>query len=385
MSGFGFTEAQELFRRQVRDFARRELLPGAKERAKLNYLVPEVIRKVADMGLLGVNLPEKYGGTPADWVSVGITVEELARVDFAISMLPHQVIGCALGIMQGDEELCQEWLPPLIKGEKLIALCVTEPECGSDAASMKMTARRHNDGYILRGEKTSISLGMQAEVGLLFAKTDPLQLARGVTAFLVPMDLPGITRIPIEDTGCRPLRRASLIFDDVRIPVRYRIGGEGEGFYIVMKEFDFIRICVALEALGAAQASLEEAIEYAKQRTAFGKPIARFEGVSFKIAEDATLLEAARLLCYRALWLRDQGQTHIKETAMCKWFAPQVALRTIHDALLIHGHFGYSEELPLEQRLRDVMGWELGDGTAEVMKVIISRELMGREYLPYER
>jgi cyclohexanecarboxyl-CoA dehydrogenase len=383
MSGFGFSEAQEMLRKEVREFAQKELLPGAKERAKQDRFPRELVKRIGELGLLGINLPEEFGGQTADWVSVGIAVEEIAKADFSLSMLPHQVIGCALAILQGDKEVQQEWLPPLIRGEKLIALATTEPDCGSDAAAMKTKAVRKGDHYILQGEKTSISLGMQAEVSIIFAKTDPAQRARGVTAFLVPLDLPGISRSPFRDMGCKPIGRASLILDDVSLPAKYRLGEEGQGFYTVMKQFDFIRICLGLEALGAAQVSLEEAMTFAKQRTAFGKPIAKFEGVSFKIAEHATLIEAARLLCYRALWLRDQGLPHTKESAMAKWFAPQVAVHAIHDALLIHGHVGYSEEYPLEQRLRDVIGWEIGDGTAEIMKVIISRELLGREFLPY--
>lgn len=385
MENFSFTEAQEMFRREVRDFSRKEIAPGAKERARLSEFPRPLIRKLGEMGLLGLNLPPEYGGTPADWVSVGITVEEIGRADFNLSMLPHQTIGNGLALMQGEKEVQEEWLPPLIKGEKMVGICLTEPGAGSDAAALQMTATRTGDGYLLRGEKTSISLGMQAEVAVVFAKTDPAKGARGVTAFLVPLDLKGISRTATADTGCKPIGRASIFFDDVLVPHRYRLGGEGQGFYTVMGQFDFMRPCLGLEALGAAQASLEEAIEYAKSRQAFGQPIARFEAVSFKIAEAATQLLAARLLCYRALWLIDRGLPHTKESAMAKEFAPRVAWETIHNALIIHGQVGYSQELPLEQRLRDVMGWEIGDGTSEVMKIVITRELLGREFLPYER
>ncbi|MBI4307999.1 MAG: acyl-CoA dehydrogenase family protein [Chloroflexi bacterium] len=385
MAEFGFTEAQEMLRRQVRAFSQKELRPGARERAKKESLDMSLVRRLGDLGLLGLNLPAEYGGTPADWVSVGTAIEEIARGDFALSVVPHQTIGVSLAILRGGKEVQQEWLPSLIRGEGVVALCVTEPGCGSDAAAMQTTATRTGDGYILRGEKTSVTFGMSAQVAVVFAKTDRAARTRGVTAFLVPLSLPGITRRGFKDTGCKPLTRASIFFDDVLVPARYRLGEEGQGFYTVMSQFDFIRICVALEALGAAQSSWEEAVEYAKNRRAFGQPIAKFEGVSFKIAEDITLLEAARLLCYKALWLMDQGKRNTLETAMCKWFAPKVAREVIHNALLIHGQVGYSEDLPIEQRLRDVIGWEIGDGTAEIMKVIISREIMGREYLPYQR
>ena len=228
-----------------------------------------------------------------------------------------------------------------------------------------------------------MTLGAYADAAQIYAKTDPAAGARGVTCFWVPLDLPGITRYRFRDMGWHAISRASIIFDQVRIPADHRLGDEGRGFYMVMTEFDFMRVILALSALGAAQASLKEATEYAKTRTAFGRPIAKFEGISFKIAEHAALIEAVRMLCYRTLWLKDQGLNHTKESAMCKWLGPLVSTQAIHDCLLVHGHFGYSAEYPLEQRLRDVIGFEIADGTAEVMKIVIARELIGREYLPY--
>ncbi|MDP2952627.1 MAG: acyl-CoA dehydrogenase family protein, partial [Chloroflexota bacterium] len=269
------------------------------------------------------------------------------------------------------------------RGDRIICLALTEPGCGSDAAALTTRAVREGDHYVLSGEKTSITQGMQADAALLFAKTDPAARARGVSCFLVPLDLPGVVRSRLPSMGFRPLMAASIILDGVRVPARYRMGEEGRGFHMVMGQFDFIRPCLGLASLGAAQASLEEAIAYAKQRTAFGQPIGKFEGVSFKIAEHLTRVEAARWLCYRTLWLRDQGIPHTKESAMCKWLCPEVAVQAIHDALLLHGHLGYSEEYPIEQRLRDVIGLEIGDGTAQIMKLIITREVLGREFLPY--
>lgn len=383
MGSFCFSEAQEMFRREVRDFCRKELAPGAKERAKLDYYPREMVRRIGEQGLYGVNLPEEYGGQPADWISVGIVAEELARADFSAAVLLHHAEGSCLGIMQGSKEMQKEWIPPIIAGEKIAAFLVTEPDHGSDAAGMETRAIRDGDDYVITGEKTAITYGLQADVGLLWAKTDPTQKARGVTAFLLPLDLPGITKSRFQDLGWRQTGRASLILDNVRLPARYRIGEEGKGFYLVMGMFDLIRILLSLEAVGLAGASLDDAIAYAKQRTAFGQPIAKFEAVSFTLAEDYTLLEAARLLCYRALSLRDQGVRHTKESAMCKWFCPRVAARIQHNALLIHGHVGYTQDCPVEQRLRDTIGLEIGDGTAEIMKVIITRELLGREFLPY--
>ncbi len=289
-----------------------------------------------------------------------------------------------LCLQQSSEEVREEWLPQIVAGEKVGCFAVTEPDAGSDAAAMRMTAIRDGDYYVLNGEKTCISFGGEADAAIMFAKTDPKQRAKGVTCFWVPLHLPGIIKSPILHTGFKPVA-ASIIMDAVHLPDKYRVGDEGKGFYIFAGGggADYLRPCLGLVALGQAQASLEEAMNYALQRTAFGQPIARFEGVSFKIAEHATLIEAGRMLCYRTLSLKDQGLVHTKESAMCKWWCPEVAFNAIHDSLRIHGHIGYSEEYPLEQRLRDVMGLEFADGTAEIMKLIIARELMGRTVLPY--
>jgi cyclohexanecarboxyl-CoA dehydrogenase len=384
MLGFSFSEEQEMLRTMVRDFARRELAPTVKERAKLDAVPRELILKVGELGLLGLNLPSEYGGTEADWVSCGIVAEELAKVDSAVCALPHQVIGCGLTLMQGNPNIIRDWLPRLIRGEIMIAQCITEPGCGSDAAAMQCRAVKEGDKYRIRGEKTAITtFGLQVDAALVFAKTDPTQGARGITAFLVPLDSPGIERSLLKHTGLKPFGAASIIFDNTPVPEEYRLGEEGEGFRFMLKGLDFIRASVGLEALGAAQAALEETISFTRERHAFGRPIAKFEGVSFKIAEGATLIDAARLLCYRALWLKDQGLPNVKEIAMCKWFATKVAFDVVHDALLTHGHVGYSEEFPMEQRLRDVLGLQITDGTTEIQKMVIARELIGDEALPY--
>lgn len=374
--GFGFTENQDYFRWEVRKFAQRELAPGALERSRLDRIPKEIIAKVAGMGLLGLNIPEKYGGVPSDWISSGIAVEELTKVDFAAGILPLEPAASSYFVLVGgDEELKRQWIPRMVRGEILGCLAITEPGCGSDAAAIKTRAVREGNYYILEGEKTAITKGMQSDVAFVFAKTDPKAGAKGVSCFLVPLDLPGAKRSAFKDMGWIPLNRASLTLDGVRVPVNYRLGKEGQGFHLVMGQFDVLRILFGLAALGQAQASLEQAIEYSKIRHAFKKPIAKFEGVSFKLAEDAAYIEAARLLCYRSLWLHDRGIRHSKESAMCKWWCPQVAIKVIHDALLTHGHTGYSEDHPLEGRLRDVIGLELADGTADIMKVIISRQL----------
>jgi cyclohexanecarboxyl-CoA dehydrogenase len=248
---------------------------------------------------------------------------------------------------------------------------------------MQASARRDGDSYVLNGEKTGISLAMAADAAVVFAKTDPAAGARGVSAFLVPMDAEGVRRTRLQDMGSRGIQRGSISLSDVRLPPENLIGPEGRGFYQVMQGFDFSRFLIGLMCLGAAEASLDETIAYVKQRGAFGRPLAAFEGVSFVIAEQATLIEAARWLCYRGLWLRDAGRPHTKEAAMAKWLAPRTAVDAIHECLLLHGHYGYTQDLPLEQRLRDVIGLEIGDGTAQVQKMIVARELIGRESQPY--
>ena len=384
MSGFGFSEAQEMFRTEVRNFAQKELAPRAKARAKQHKLPRDVVRKLGDMGLLGIPVPERYCGQGSDWVSFAIGAEEAAKEDLFAGfymMLPPLIYLC---LQSTSNDVRNEWLPRFIKGDKIGAFAITEPDAGSDAAAITTRAERQGDCYVLNGEKTSISGGYECDAAIVFVKTDPSVKAKGVTCFLVPMDLPGVSRSMVPHSGWKQMAAASIKFEDVRVPVAYRSGEEGKGFYIFAGSgTDFVRPAISIMALAQAQTSLDEAVAYALQRTAFGRPIANFEGVSFKIAEHATRIEAARLLCYRTFYLHDQGQRHTKESAMCKWWCPVVAFDAVHDAILIHGHIGYSEEYPLEQRLRDIMGFEFADGTAQIMKIIIAREMMGRDAVPY--
>ncbi|MDD5093604.1 MAG: acyl-CoA dehydrogenase family protein [Dehalococcoidia bacterium] len=381
---FTFTEVQNTYRREVRRFVEKEMAPVATGLAKLNYLPIEVRRKIAEGGFYGINMPEKYGGQPADWVSMGIAVEEFSRLNIMLGPHLTHIIGTSLFLLShGSEEIKETWLRGLISGKIMVCHALTEPGCGSDAAAIKIKAERRDDVYVLNGEKTSVTLGMQSDIALVFAKTDAEAGVRGVTAFIVPLELPGISRSAFDDLGWHWAGRASIFFDDVEVPAKFRLGKEGQGFYITMGQFDFMRIGLSLGCISSAQVSIEEAVNFARQRMAFGRPLAKFEGISFKIAEHATILEAARLLCYHAFSLKDQGMDHIKESAMCKWWCPKIAVEAIHDAMLIHGHVGYTREYPLEGRLRDAIGFETGDGTAEIMKIIIAREIIGADFLPY--
>jgi cyclohexanecarboxyl-CoA dehydrogenase len=379
-----FSPEQDELVRTLRHFARRELAPRSAHWDRTGEFPWEAWRRMGELGLLGLRVPEAYGGQAADFLTFGIAMEEIGRGDFSCTY-GIQLAGLAGEILgrSGTEEIKTRWLPPTASGLAVVALALTEPGAGSDAANLACRAERDGDGYVITGEKSGISLGMAAQAAIVFARTDPDGRARGVTAFVVPLDLPGVSRSPLRDMGTRAIGRAVLAFDHVRLPASHRLGEEGTGFYQVMQGFDYNRIGIALACLGVAQQSVEETMGYVKERKAFGRALARFEGVSFAIAEAATHLEACRWLCYRALWLADQGRPHTKESAMTKWWGPRLAVDTIHQCLLLHGHYGYTDELPFEQRMRDVIGLEIGDGAAEVMKMVVARELMGRESLPY--
>ncbi|MFC1919545.1 acyl-CoA dehydrogenase family protein [Chloroflexota bacterium] len=384
MARFSPSEANDMFRNQVKTFAKKELSQGAKDRAARHSLPRDIVKRLGDMGLLGIILPEKYGGQNSGWVSLGIGVEEVGRVDFFAGLHMLMVPLTSICIMFGSELVKQDWLHQIIKGDKVVCFAISEPEAGSDAAAIQGTATFNDDQYIINGEKTSITLGYEGDAGVVFVKTNSKAGAKGVTCFLVPFDLPGVTRYLIKHSGWKPATAASVIFDDARIPTEYRLGDEGKGFGIFTgSAAAFMRPGLGILAISMAEASLDEAISYVKQRCAFGKPLAKFEGVSFKIAEHATRIEAARLLCYNTFHLHDQNQPHTKESAMCKWWCPVVAFDAVHDAILLHGHVGYSEEYHLEQRLRDILGFEFADGTAQIMKIIIARELMGKDAVPY--
>jgi len=381
---FTFTPEQDELIRTLRAFARKELAPRSATWDRTGEFPWDVWRRMGELGLFGLRAPAEYGGQEADLLTTGIAAGEIARGDFGctygiqLSALAGEILG-----REGSDEIKRRWLPPTIAGETVLALALTEPGVGSDAANLACRAERDGDSYVITGEKSGVSLGMAAHAAIVFARTDPGGRARGVTAFLMPLDLPGVSRSALRDLGSRVVGRAVLSFDHVRVPASHRLGPEGAGFYQVMRGFDFNRVIIALACLGVAQVALEETMTYVKERRAFGQPLARYEGVSFPIAEAATQIEAARWLCYRALWLADRGEPYTKESAMVKWWAPKLSVDVVHQCLLLHGHYGYTDELPFEQRLRDVIGLEIGDGTPEVMKIVVARELMGRESLPY--
>ena len=380
---FSLSSEQRAFQETVSRFGAEKLAPFYQQREK-DGIVPKSLRKeMGELGMLGVELPEKFGGMGLDCVTAGISIEQVAKADFNVSYVPllTSLMG---GIMKQhpDESIASRVIGDMCTGETLVALGLTEPRGGSDAAHLILKATKDGNGYILNGEKTSISLADQFDLVVLFARTSGTD-AKGVSAFLVPLDLPGVSRTRFDDLGSGAVGRGSIFFDDVKIGADALIGKEGEGFKLVMNGFDYSRALIGLMCLGAAAASLEETWQYVTERQAFGKPIAKYQGVTEPLAEAETLLAAARLLCYKTLWLRDHNEAHTAEAAMCKWWAPKTAFDIIHNCIIINGHFAYSKEMPHQQRLRDVLGLQIGDGTPQIQKMIIAREKIGRVAVPY--
>jgi cyclohexanecarboxyl-CoA dehydrogenase len=380
-----FNEDQLAIRDLARRFAREQLLPAYQAREKSGVMDRALIRQMGELGLMGVDLPEVYGGLSAPGVTAGIIAEELAYGDFNISAVPVGVSLLGAVIMSsGARALAEYWVPRMVSGETLMGVCVTEPSGGSDAAALKLRCRRDGDHYVLDGEKTSITFADCADAFIVFARTGaPESGAAGVTALIVPADAHGVARTRFNDVGSRIIGRGSVFFDGVRVPVTNRLGEENQGFTHVMRGFDFSRALIALQCVGAAQASLDEAWAYTKERTAFGAPIASYQGVTFPLVEGESQIAAIRQLCYHAIALRDGGLPHTAEAAMVKWMGPKTAFDVIHQCLLTFGHYGWSMDLPHQQRMRDVMGLEIGDGTAGIMKLIVARERVGRVAVQY--
>jgi cyclohexanecarboxyl-CoA dehydrogenase len=381
---FDFTDEQRALASMVKSYGQQELQPNYAKWDREKIFPRHIWKKMGELGLIGMRISPEHGGQGADCITQGVATEEMAKYDHNMALAAFVVAEVCGGIMDyGNERVVEEFLKPMIEGDLVPAIAITEPHCGTDAAALKSRAVKKGDKYILSGEKSGTTMMKAADAVVLFAKTDPAAGARGVSAFMVPTGLPGVTRQYYEDLGSKPLVRGSIFMDEVELPEEYLIGKEGDGFRMIMHEFDASRIYLALCCIGAAEISLAETVQYTKERHAFNRPLAKFEGVSFPVAEHASIIEAVRLLCYKALWLRDQGLPHSKEAAMVKWMAPRYSVNAIRDCLLLHGHYGYTQEFPLEQRLRDVMGVEIADGTSQVSKIVITRELYGREYLPY--
>ena len=367
----------------ARRFASERIAPGYLERDSTRVLDPDLMREMGEMGFIAPELPEEFGGQGLGCLAAGVIHEEVARADLSISYI--NLLASLNGQIlshHGRPEVVRPWLEKLVQGRALFAIALTEPRGGSDAANLRLRIERDGDEYVLNGEKTSISAADQAHAAVVFGRTGtPESAGKGVTALLVPMDLPGVTRSRFDCHGQRAIGRGSIFFENVRVPVDHRLGEENKGFVQVMQGFDFSRALIGLQVLAVARVALEETWEYVAQREAFGRPLSANQGVSHPLAVAETQVEAARLLCLQALWLKDRDLPHSAEAAMCKWWAPQLAYETIHQCLLMFGHGGYDRGL-MEQRLRDVLGFQIGDGTAQIMKTIIARTRAGRQAVP---
>ena len=364
----------------ARRFAAERIAPSYMAREKSACIDRPLIREIGQLGLIAPEIPEHLGGLGLPSLTSGLIAEAFGHADVNVAYL--QILGslnAKIIAEHASPALAKHWLPKIAGGEAVVCIGLTEPRGGSDAANLALSARRDGNRYILKGEKSSISMADQSDAIVLFARTGPVEAkARGVSAFLVPMNTPGISTQRYKDLGSHAIGRCSVFFDDVMIPEEYRLADEGAGFVQVMHGFDFSRALIGLQVIGAAQASLDESWAYIQDRQAFGAPLSRNQGVTFPLAEADTMIAATRQLCYHTLRLKDAGLPHTAEAAMCKWLAPKTAVDVIHQCLLTHGHYGWSLDLPHQQRLRDVMGLEIGDGTAQIMKMIIARERLAK-------
>jgi cyclohexanecarboxyl-CoA dehydrogenase len=378
-------EVQKALQETARRFARDKLLPDYQKREKLGVLDRDLIKQMGGLGLLGMDFSEQYGGMGMDGVTTGLIAEELAYGDFNISAVPVGIsLNGAILERHASDAIKSEWLPKMAKGEAIIAICLTEPRGGSDASNLALKAKLEDDHYVINGEKTSITFADRADAYVVFARTGtPEQGAKGVSAFFIPAGTRGLSATSFDDLGSAIIGRGQVFFDDVRIPVGNRLGDEGKGFTQVMQGFDYSRALIGLQCCGAAQASLDEAWAYTKERQAFGRPIGQFQGVTFPLAEGESHITAIRQLCLHTLALRDAGLPHVSEAAMCKWMGPKYAFDIIHQCILTLGHYGWTKDLPHQQRMRDVSGLEIGDGTAAIMKLIIAREHIGKTAIQY--
>lgn len=379
---FGLEEAQQELQDAVRRFSTERLAPRYKEGDRTGELHPDLLRDLADMGLMGLRTPEEFGGQGADCVTTGIAFEEVGRADINVGyVMLNAALVSEILLRGGTAEQHEKWLPPIADGRAVPALCLTEPDHGSDAANLELRAERDGANWRLTGEKTSITLGDVSDTLLVFARSgDPG--ARGVTAFYVEMDRDHITTSRFSDLGNHSIGRSAVHFDGLPVDDADRVGEVGDGFVRVMSGFDYSRALIGLLTVGSAQAAIDDALRYSREREAFGKPIGTFQGVSFPLVESATYLRGARHLCYEALWRKDQGLEHAVEANMAKWWAPKIAVEAIHQSLLTFGHMGYSDEVAQEQRLRDTIGLEIGDGTAQIAKLVVARHLLGRDFAP---
>jgi len=375
---FNLTEEQRLFQKIIREFCTKELKPIAEKIDKEEYFPNDFYKKMGKMGLMGMTVPQKYGGAGIDKVSYMIALEEISRYcgSTGLTVEAHNTLGIGYLYERGTEEQRQKYLPRFTTGEMIAALAITEPNAGSDVASLQTTAVKNGTEWVLNGTKQFVTSGNIAGITIVMAKTDKSKGVKGISAFIVEKDTPGLKVGQLEDKlGLRGSRTAELIFEDCRVPNDNMLGEKDKGFMGVMNTLDRGRTAVGAMSVGIARGAFEDSYEYAKQREQFGKPIGKFQAIQWMIADMATQIEAARLLVHRAAFLEDQGMSFTKEASMAKLFASEIAMNATRNAIQIFGGYGYIKEYPVERYFRDVKLCQIGEGTSEVQRIIISRQL----------
>ncbi|RXT19635.1 acyl-CoA dehydrogenase [Rhizobium leguminosarum] len=362
----------------ARDFARDRLAPGAAKRDREHLFPREELKEMGELGLLGMLVPEAYGGSDTGVVAYAAALEEIAAGDGPCStiMSVHSSVGCVPILKFGTEEQRQRFLPKLASGEWIGGFALTEPQAGSDASNLKTRARRNSDHYVIDGSKQFITSGKNGDIIIVFAVTDPDVGKKGITAFIVPTDTPGYEVIRVEEKlGLHSTDTCQIAFNNMRIPADLRLGAEGEGYRIALANLEGGRIGIAAQAVGMARAAFEAARDYAKERTAFGKPIFEHQAVAFRLADMAVRIEAARQLVFHAASLREAELPCLSEASMAKLFASEMAERVCSDAIQIHGGYGYMADYPVERIYRDVRICQIYEGTSDVQRMVIARNL----------
>jgi alkylation response protein AidB-like acyl-CoA dehydrogenase len=380
---FALTPEQRHWQEVARHFAQEEVAPLAREADEKRRFSRDLVQRMGELGLLGGPLEPEYGGSGMDYVSFALVAEELGRVDSSVRgfLTVHGGLVTLCVREWGRAEQQARYLPRLARGELIGCYCLTEPEAGSDAASIQTTARETGDGYVLDGEKVWITNGTVADLAIVFATLDPQKRHRGVSAFLIEPDTPGFQRerMPGQELGHRGSDHAHIHLRDCHVPASALLGEPGAGFKVAMSGLDRGRLGVAAGAVGVGQACVDACVAFARERRQFGKRLGDFEMVQATIADMAAEVEAARLLTYRAAWLKDRGQPATKETSIAKLYATEAAARAAQAAVTLHGSRGYSNAYPVERYLRDIMGMQIYEGTSNIQRIIIARELLGRE------
>jgi alkylation response protein AidB-like acyl-CoA dehydrogenase len=378
---FQLTEEQQMWRQAVHDFVAREVKPKAREvdeKAEFNW---DATRKMGALGLLGLNVPEEYGGSGIDPVSAAIAIEELGWGcgSTALAIAAHNGLGCAPLVLFGSEELKKRFLPPVVSGKSgLAALALTEPGAGSDLnGGMSLRARRESDEWVMDGAKMWCTNASIADFIITLARTNPKGGGHSLSLIVVPTQTPGLYIAPAEKKmGLKGSPTSAVTYESVRVPAGYLLGEEGAGLNQTLAVLDGGRIGIGALSVGLAQAAFEEALSYAKQRRTFGQAIAEHQAIAWKLAEAATQIQAARLMVYHAAWLKSQGQVFTKEAAMAKMFASEMAEQVCRDAIQVHGGYGYSREYPVERMYRDARLMTIGEGTSEIQRLVIARHIL---------